>query len=62
MSEGIKCSNCTYGETFVKRLDEPTNQGCKKPGWEGYTSDETPMCGGDFFIAKELAPQEAAHD
>jgi hypothetical protein len=26
--------------------------GCKKPGWEGYTYNDAPTCGGVFFKKK----------
>jgi hypothetical protein len=46
----IRCSTCKYGRIFDKRLDEPSNMGCKKPGWEGYTFDNNPACNSVFYL------------
>ena len=46
----VKCSKCIWGERLDARPDEPSKLGCTRPGWEGYTSDEKPSCGGTFFI------------
>ena len=49
----MKCENCVWSEKFKPRPDEKFNMGCKKPGWEGYTKNEDPSCGGVFFVPKE---------
>lgn len=46
------CENCIWSIIFNKRPDEPSNMGCRKPGWEGYTINESPACGGLFFTEK----------
>jgi len=45
-----KCTTCRYYKKFSsKRPDEPTDGGCTKRNWEGYTSDEHPFCGLTFW-------------
>jgi len=45
-----KCSTCCYVKHFNKRADEPSNMGCNKPGWEGYTFENDMACGGSFYF------------
>lgn len=45
-----KCSTCCYVRHFDKRPDEPSNMGCNKPGWEGYTFENDMACGGSFYF------------
>ena len=45
-----KCSTCCYVKHFNKRADEPSNMGCDKPGWEGYTFENDMACGGVFYF------------
>ena len=47
-----KCSTCAWLSRFNKRPDEPSDMGCSKPGWEGYTFEDRPACGGDFYLPK----------
>jgi hypothetical protein len=44
------CSTCCYVRHFDKRPDEPSNMGCTKPGWEGYTHADEMACGGCFYF------------
>jgi hypothetical protein len=49
----VKCSNCIWVQHLMNvRPDEPSNLACRKPGWEGYTKDEKPDCGGVFFMKR----------
>ena len=55
-SENKQCKDCTWVHEFKPRQDEIKHErtlGCRKPGWEGYTKNDEPMCGGVFFIQKE---------
>ena len=45
-----KCATCCYVQHFDKRPDEPSNMGCTKPGWEGYTHADEMACGGCFYF------------
>jgi len=48
----VRCSNCVWVHKFNPRQDEIDRGltiGCKKPGWEGYSHDDDPACGGVFF-------------
>lgn len=47
-----KCSTCDYLKRFNKRPDEPSDMGCNKPGWEGYTFEDRPACDGAFYYPK----------
>lgn len=47
-----KCATCCYVQHFDKRPDEPSNMGCTKPGWEGYTNADEMACGGCFYFPK----------
>ena len=51
-----KCSECCFHKVLRLRPDEiARNVGpleCRKPGWEGYTSDEHSACDGAFFISR----------
>lgn len=50
------CMNCIHVDIFKPRKDEIEKGhllGCKKDGWEGYTTNEKPACSGIFFIKKE---------
>ena len=47
-----RCSHCVRVHKFNPRRDEIDRGltiGCKKPGWEGYSHDDAPACGGVFF-------------
>lgn len=47
----FRCDTCQWGEKFkYKRPDEPTEWGCRKLNWEGYTDPERPACGGVFWM------------
>ena len=46
----MTCSTCKWVKRFAKRDDEPSNMGCSKPGFEGYTSDTSPACDGAFYM------------
>lgn len=51
----IRCENCIWVDRFKPRPDEIVRgffMGCKKPGWEGYTYNDAPTCGGVFFKKK----------
>ncbi len=53
MSDKKRCSDCVCVDKFKPRPDEIERgllMGCKKPGWEGYTHDDNPACGGVFFV------------
>jgi hypothetical protein len=48
----VRCSDCVWVHKFRPRQDEIDRGltiGCKKPGWEGYSHDDKPACGGVFF-------------
>jgi hypothetical protein len=48
------CLNCIWLRQLPNpRPDEPSDLGCAKPGWEGYTTLAKPACGGTLFIPKE---------
>jgi hypothetical protein len=52
------CETCRYVDKFEPREDEKKMGlvlGCKKPGWEGYTSPLRMACGGQFYWPKESA-------
>lgn len=51
-----RCSKCVSVHRFIPREDEIARglmMGCRKPGWEGYTHDDNPACGGVFFASME---------
>lgn len=60
MSETIlkKCSTCVHVKRFTKREDEPSDMGCNKLGWEGYTSEDRMACDGAFYYPKINQPHE----
>ena len=48
------CSDCRWVQRFTPRRDEivrglTSGLGCGYPCYEGYTSDEQPLCGGVSF-------------
>ena len=46
------CPQCVWVDRFRPRPDEVERGhvlGCRKPGWEGYTSPTHMACGGVFF-------------
>ena len=48
------CATCAWVHRFTPRPDEVERgltMGCKKPGWEGYTRENEPACGGVFYFA-----------
>ena len=52
--DGRTCGLCSRLETFEPRSDEPSNMGCRAPGWEGYVTDTNdPPCGGIAFLPGE---------
>ena len=60
----MKCEDCVYYDDFKPRKDEikkysESVRGCRKPGWEGYTFNDNPYCGGQFFVERR---KEAHHD
>lgn len=57
-----KCSTCCYVKHFNKRADEPSNMGCDKPGWEGYTFENDMACGGVFYFPNSTADRAAVAD
>ena len=53
-----RCRDCVYVDLFKPRNDERARgllMGCRKPGWESYTHDDNPSCGGVFFAPSEQA-------
>lgn len=53
----MKCEDCIHVHSFIPRPDEQAKGwllGCNKPGWEGYTQNEKPACGGTFFSLQTL--------
>lgn len=51
----IDCRKCLWVDgPFEKRPDEPSQYGCTKRGWEGYTDPDHPPCGGVFFVKNPL--------
>jgi hypothetical protein len=54
-SNMINCEDCIWHERFEKREDEPSDFGCKKPGWEGYTDNLNPNCGGQDYEPNKKA-------
>jgi hypothetical protein len=50
------CRLCVWTEVFEKRPDEPTNCGCRKPGWEGYVDPQSCCC---FFSIREKRRPDA---
>jgi hypothetical protein len=55
VERGVMCEDCAWVNNFTPRQDEidrGLSLGCKKPGWEGYTENEKPLCGGVFFTKK----------
>lgn len=55
MTIKIKCYGCIWLREFDStRPDEPSNFGCKKPGYEGYTDPNNPDCGGVFYSEKPI--------
>ena len=53
----VSCSTCYWVDNFKPRQDEIDRNlliGCKKPGWEGYTYDDTPTCGGVFYLKRQF--------
>lgn len=51
----VYCEDCIWHEQFEKRTDESSNFGCKKPGWEGYTHNHAPVCGGQEYEPNKKA-------
>ena len=55
--DGRTCGLCSRLETFEPRSDEPSNMGCRAPGWEGYVTDTNdPPCGG-IALLPSLPPR-----
>jgi hypothetical protein len=62
------CDNCIYVHRLDSRDDEKERGlilGCKKPGWESYTSLTKMECGGVFWVEKkesEVTPTKELPD
>ena len=49
----MTCSKCVFVYMFIPNENEIAlgrTLGCGKPGWEGYTNNDNPACGGAFFM------------
>lgn len=60
----ITCETCRYVDRFHPRPDAVARAlrlGCRYPGVEGYTQEDTPQCGGVFYRPVVVAvPREEA--
>jgi len=60
-----RCINCVWVDKFSPRNDELERGlilGCTYSNWEGYTKDDEPMCGGQFFYPKPIPPPSAKEE
>lgn len=50
----VRCDECIWFETFVKRDDEPSDKGRRENNWAGYVGNVTdPPCGGIAFSRRK---------
>ena len=52
VAKAVDCRDCELCEMFNPRGDEPSDTGCRYPGYEGYENPFMPSCDGRLFQPK----------